>query len=207
MAITFSRSALMLVLAHAAVCSAFQPAAPNRLAASRVASSRARMDLSQAGAGDASERIGAMVKENKIMVFMKGSKLMPQCGFSNAVVQVFNSIKVPYTTFDVLSDPEIRQGIKEYSSWPTIPQARAGASRARQALPPRPPARCSPVGRHPLARLPRRSTSTASSSAGATLWSRCTKRASWPRWLRVSRPSSRSRPRERSPSRGSAGSS
>ena len=53
---------------------------------------------------------------------MKGNKLMPQCGFSNNVVQILNTLGVPYETVDVLADPEIRQGIKEYSNWPTIPQ-------------------------------------------------------------------------------------
>ena len=55
------------------------------------------------------------------MVFMKGTKLMPQCGFSNNVVQILNSLGVEFDTFDVLSDYEIR-GIKEFSDWPTIPQ-------------------------------------------------------------------------------------
>ena len=68
------------------------------------------------------ERIDQLVKDNKVFVFMKGSKLMPQCGFSNNVVQILNSLGVPYETADVLADPEIRQGIKEYSNWPTIPQ-------------------------------------------------------------------------------------
>ena len=67
-------------------------------------------------------KIDRLVNENKIMVFMKGSKLMPQCGFSNNVVQILNTLGVPYETLDILADPEIRQGIKEYSSWPTIPQ-------------------------------------------------------------------------------------
>lgn len=67
-------------------------------------------------------RIDNLVNENKILVFMKGSKLMPQCGFSNNVVQILNTLGVPYKTIDVLDDPEIRQGIKEYSNWPTIPQ-------------------------------------------------------------------------------------
>ena len=67
-------------------------------------------------------KIDNLVNENKIMVFMKGSKLMPQCGFSNNVVQILNSLGVPYETVDVLADNEIRQGIKEYSNWPTIPQ-------------------------------------------------------------------------------------
>lgn len=67
-------------------------------------------------------RIDELVKNNKIMVFMKGNKLMPQCGFSNNVVQVLNALGVTYETYDVLTDPKIRQGIKEYSDWPTIPQ-------------------------------------------------------------------------------------
>lgn len=67
-------------------------------------------------------RIDKLVNDNKIMVFMKGSKLMPQCGFSNNVVQIINTLGVPFETFDILADPEIRQGIKEYSNWPTIPQ-------------------------------------------------------------------------------------
>ena len=68
------------------------------------------------------DRIEQLIQNNPIMVFMKGNKLMPQCGFSNNVVQILNVLGVPFETFDVLSDPEIRQGIKDYSNWPTIPQ-------------------------------------------------------------------------------------
>lgn len=68
------------------------------------------------------QRIETLIKENKILVFMKGTKLMPQCGFSNNVVQILNTLGVSYETFDILNDSEIRQGIKEYSNWPTIPQ-------------------------------------------------------------------------------------
>ncbi|MEH1922620.1 Grx4 family monothiol glutaredoxin [Nostoc sp.] len=68
------------------------------------------------------DKIDKLVKDNKILVFMKGNKLMPQCGFSNNVVQILNTLGVPFETIDVLSDFEIRQGIKEYSNWPTIPQ-------------------------------------------------------------------------------------
>ena len=67
-------------------------------------------------------RIQDLLTQNKVLVFMKGSKLMPQCGFSNNVVQILNMLGVSYETIDVLSDPDIRQGIKEYSNWPTIPQ-------------------------------------------------------------------------------------
>lgn len=68
------------------------------------------------------ERLDQLLKQHKILVFMKGNKLMPQCGFSNNVVQILNTMGVPYETIDVLDDQEIRQGIKEYSAWPTIPQ-------------------------------------------------------------------------------------
>ncbi|MCT7983144.1 Grx4 family monothiol glutaredoxin [Laspinema sp. A4] len=68
------------------------------------------------------ERLDTLVNRNKITVFMKGTKLMPQCGFSNNVVQILNTLGVPYETVNVLDDYEIRQGIKEYSNWPTIPQ-------------------------------------------------------------------------------------
>jgi monothiol glutaredoxin len=67
-------------------------------------------------------RIENLIGSSPVFIFMKGSKLMPQCGFSNNVVQIFHSLGVPFETFDVLSDMEIRQGIKEFSNWPTIPQ-------------------------------------------------------------------------------------
>ena len=67
-------------------------------------------------------RIETLVASSPVFIFMKGSKLMPQCGFSDNVVQIFHSLGVPFETFDVLSDMEIRQGIKEFSNWPTIPQ-------------------------------------------------------------------------------------
>ena len=68
------------------------------------------------------EQFDKVIQENTIVVFMKGSKLMPQCGFSNNVVQMLNHYGVPYETVDVLVNNDIRQGIKEYSNWPTIPQ-------------------------------------------------------------------------------------
>jgi monothiol glutaredoxin len=68
------------------------------------------------------QRIEDLIQQNKIMVFMKGNKLMPQCGFSNNVVQILNMLGAPYETIDVLADPDIRNGIKEFSNWPTIPQ-------------------------------------------------------------------------------------
>jgi monothiol glutaredoxin len=68
------------------------------------------------------QKIDGIIAQDKVVIFMKGNKLMPQCGFSNNVVQIFNTLGVPYSTFDVLEDYDVRQGIKEYSQWPTIPQ-------------------------------------------------------------------------------------
>jgi len=71
---------------------------------------------------DAKERIDALVKANDVVLFMKGSALFPQCGFSSRAVAILDHLEVPFETVDVLQDQEIRQGIKEYSDWPTIPQ-------------------------------------------------------------------------------------
>jgi len=68
------------------------------------------------------ERIESVIHGDDVVLFMKGDRAMPQCGFSNKVVQMLDSLVEDYTTVDVLADPDIRDGIKEYSSWPTIPQ-------------------------------------------------------------------------------------
>ncbi len=68
------------------------------------------------------EKIESAVKENKVMIFMKGDRNFPQCGFSAATVAIFENLGVPFATADVLSDPELRDAIKRYSNWPTIPQ-------------------------------------------------------------------------------------
>ena len=67
-------------------------------------------------------RIKEMVDENTVLLFMKGSKIFPQCGFSNTAVQILQSYDIDFHTVDVLSDEAIRQGVKEFSQWPTIPQ-------------------------------------------------------------------------------------
>jgi monothiol glutaredoxin len=72
------------------------------------------------------ERIQSAVANNKIMIFMKGTASFPQCGFSAATVEVFEQLGVPFETADVLSDPELRDAIKRYSNWPTIPQVFIG---------------------------------------------------------------------------------
>jgi monothiol glutaredoxin len=66
--------------------------------------------------------IGNEIKANDVVLFMKGTPVFPQCGFSAAVVQVLTHLGVKFKGIDVLSDPSLRQGIKEFSSWPTIPQ-------------------------------------------------------------------------------------
>jgi len=68
------------------------------------------------------ERIDEMVKKNKVFLFMKGTPEFPQCGFSMRAVSILQALDVPFGTFDVLSDMEVRQGIKDYANWPTIPQ-------------------------------------------------------------------------------------
>mmetsp|Transcript_9781 Transcript_9781/g.25985 ORF Transcript_9781/g.25985 Transcript_9781/m.25985 type:complete len:140 (+) Transcript_9781:140-559(+) len=70
----------------------------------------------------ADAKIDSFVKDNKVMLFMKGTKIFPQCGFSNMAVQILNAIGADFETCDVLSDDFIRQQIKVYSDWPTIPQ-------------------------------------------------------------------------------------
>ena len=72
--------------------------------------------------GDIRERIQQDVNANKIVIYMKGTPEMPQCGFSAAVVEVFNDLGVDYVSRNVLADPELRQGIKDFTNWPTIPQ-------------------------------------------------------------------------------------
>ncbi len=71
---------------------------------------------------NALERIKTAIADNRILVFMKGNRNFPQCGFSAATVQMLEQIGAPYETIDVLSDPEVRDEIKAYSNWPTIPQ-------------------------------------------------------------------------------------
>ncbi len=68
------------------------------------------------------QRIQTIVDSDSVVLFMKGERRSPQCGFSAQLVQILDSLVPEYTTHDVLSDPEVRQGIKEFSNWPTIPQ-------------------------------------------------------------------------------------
>ena len=68
------------------------------------------------------DKIQNIIDENDVLLFMKGTPVMPQCGFSAAVVGVLSHMGIKYNSVNVLEDPEIREGIKEFSDWPTIPQ-------------------------------------------------------------------------------------
>ena len=72
--------------------------------------------------GPTAERIKEIVASSDVVLFMKGVPAAPQCGFSGAVVQILAGLKVPFKGVDVLSDPQVREGIKSFSNWPTIPQ-------------------------------------------------------------------------------------
>ena len=71
---------------------------------------------------DVKDRIKQQIEQNDIVLYMKGSPDFPQCGFSGRSVQLLNACGAKFASVDVLADPAIRNGIKEYSSWPTIPQ-------------------------------------------------------------------------------------
>ncbi|XP_039045579.1 monothiol glutaredoxin-S14, chloroplastic-like [Hibiscus syriacus] len=66
--------------------------------------------------------LDTVVTSNKVVLFMKGTRDFPQCGFSNTVVQILNSLNVPFETINILENELLRQALKEYSSWPTFPQ-------------------------------------------------------------------------------------
>ena len=71
---------------------------------------------------NAHDRIAADIAQNDVLLYMKGTPVFPQCGFSAAVVQILSNTGVKFKAVDVLKDPEVRNGIKEFSNWPTIPQ-------------------------------------------------------------------------------------
>ncbi|MGC8525919.1 Grx4 family monothiol glutaredoxin [Acidiphilium sp.] len=78
--------------------------------------------MSQATENPAFASIKTAVAKNPVMLFMKGTAMFPQCGFSARVVQILTHMGVPFKTANVLEDPELRDGIKQFSNWPTIPQ-------------------------------------------------------------------------------------
>ena len=68
------------------------------------------------------DRIQSEITENPVMLYMKGTAMFPQCGFSARVVQILSHLNVGFKTANVLEDPELREGVKQFSQWPTIPQ-------------------------------------------------------------------------------------
>jgi monothiol glutaredoxin len=73
-------------------------------------------------AEDIRTRITDLIQKNKVVLFMKGTRQLPACGFSNTVVQILKKEGVSFETFNILADPDMRQALKEFSSWPTYPQ-------------------------------------------------------------------------------------
>jgi len=88
--------------------------------ATRVTTTRAEMGPELKGS------IDKFIAENKVVLFMKGTKEAPRCGFSNTCVQILNSMNVPFADVDILANEDLRQGMKEYSNWPTFPQLYVG---------------------------------------------------------------------------------
>jgi monothiol glutaredoxin len=79
-------------------------------------------ELVQETSEQTKKRIQNLVDENAVLLFMKGSKIFPQCGFSSTAVQILNTFNLEFHTVDVLADEFVRSGVKEFSQWPTIPQ-------------------------------------------------------------------------------------
>lgn len=71
---------------------------------------------------DVNQQVDEIVKGNDVVVFMKGTAAMPMCGFTATIVQILNQLNVPFKDVNVLIDPALRQGVKDYTNWPTIPQ-------------------------------------------------------------------------------------
>ncbi|CRK92357.1 CLUMA_CG005919, isoform A [Clunio marinus] len=76
----------------------------------------------KASSGSLEERLKSLINKGKVVLFMKGDRNAPRCGFSKQIIQILNETNLPYETFDILSDEEVRQGLKTYSDWPTYPQ-------------------------------------------------------------------------------------
>ena len=123
-----SRSILSLFAALALAAQSADAFAPSfgvstrSVAASKTTPLRMSDEFIQETPEMAQERVGALVESHPVLLFMKGSKLFPQCGFSNTAIQILQSYDIPFHTVDVLSDEAVRSGVKDFSQWPTIPQ-------------------------------------------------------------------------------------
>ncbi len=95
-------------------------------APAEAASTDASQYKTRAQGGDVNSEIQHEINTHKVVLYMKGSPDMPQCGFSARASQILGSFGIPYHTINILADPEIRQGIKTFSEWPTIPQVYIG---------------------------------------------------------------------------------
>jgi monothiol glutaredoxin len=127
-----TRSIVSVIVALAALAQssrAFVPRASFSLARTNQGNEATPLFMSDMGsefiqetAEGTKERIQELVENHPVLIFMKGNKLFPQCGFSNTAVQILESYDIPFHTVDVLSDEAVRSGIKDFSQWPTIPQ-------------------------------------------------------------------------------------
>ena len=124
------RSLMSIVAVLALTCqvsNAFAPIMSSNMVATSARTSSAPLfmsddDFIQETPEMTKERIQALVDNHSVLLFMKGSKLFPQCGFSNTAVQILQAYDIDFHTVDVLSDEAIRSGVKDFSQWPTIPQ-------------------------------------------------------------------------------------
>jgi monothiol glutaredoxin len=117
------------LLSSASCTTAFSPAATTvaqrTAAASPSTATFTSLNMSDDEIGNSSvtqDRIQDLVDNNPVLLFMKGSKLFPQCGFSNTACQILQSYNIDFESVDVLADEELRSGVKIFSQWPTIPQ-------------------------------------------------------------------------------------
>jgi monothiol glutaredoxin len=118
---------ILVALSLLSVSLAFRPAAPRALCA-RAGDGKKMQVLMSSNALDDSTRafLDKVIKDNKVVLFMKGNALFPQCGFSNTAVRILDAVGTKFETVNVLDSDKIRNGIKVYSSWPTIPQLYVG---------------------------------------------------------------------------------
>jgi len=93
-----------------------------RMSHTAIHSSPGQADQLAGMAPELKEAVEEFLKKNKVVLFMKGTKQFPQCGFSNTCVQILNTMTVPYETVNILEDESLRSGMKAYSQWPTFPQ-------------------------------------------------------------------------------------
>lgn len=115
------KTLLLVFLTILVSASAFSPSL-HKSSRFTVSLSESSDEFSQASPEATQERIQSLVDENPVLLFMKGSKLFPQCGFSNTACQILQSFNIDFETVDVLADNSIREGVKVFSQWPTIPQ-------------------------------------------------------------------------------------